>query len=181
MVLETGGVTSHAAITARELGIPALVDAAGATGQLHPGDRLFVDTERRRILKAVPDDGCPFCDPELSELDGGPLLRVVEDMFPVVRSHLLVIPRTHVTDPAELLPGHWSELGELVARLRRRLATGTGSADLNLAMNVGVAAGQTIEHLHWHVLPRRAGDDEDPRGGIRRLVSRPWRPYPAPH
>nr|WP_243274679.1 PEP-utilizing enzyme [Streptomyces albus] len=180
MVLEAGGITSHAAITARELGIPALVDAAGATRQLEPGDHLFVDTERCRVLKAVPDEGCPFCTAELPELDGGPLLRVVEDMFPVVRSHLLLVPRDHLTDPSELLSAHWSELGGLVARLRGRLTAETGSADLNLAMNVGAAAGQTIEHLHWHILPRRPGDDEDPRGGLRRLVGRPWRPYPAP-
>lgn len=181
IVLENDDLASHAAITARELGIPALAGVAGATEQITAGQRLFVDTERGRILRVTDQAGaCPFCAPDTVELFGGVRLRVIEDMFPVVRSHLLVVPRRHVTDPAALTGADWSELGELVAEIRSWLRDTGGITDLNLAMNIGPAAGQTIEHLHWHLLPRRPGDDADPRGGVRRLVSPPYRPYPRP-
>lgn len=180
-VLEHGGLTSHAAITARELGIPMLVEVAGAAGLLAPGDRVFVDAELGRILRAEPAGPCAFCDPVLTPtLRNGDRLRVIEDTFPVVRSHLLVVPRRHVTDPSGLDRDDWAELGALLDGVRDRLRAENRCTDLNLALNVGRHAGQTVEHLHWHLLPRTPGDDPDPRGGVRRLVAEPFRPYPAP-
>lgn len=180
-VIEQGGVTSHAAIVARELGLPTLTGVVGAASVLSPGEWVFVDTELGRVLRASLSEDCPFCDPEQTPaVWAGDRLRVIEDMFPVVRSHLLVIPSRHVTDPAELDGEDWSELGTVFTSFHTRLISGAGVDGVNLAMNVGPAAGQTLPHLHWHLLPRRAGDDPNPRGGVRRLLATPFRPYPDP-
>lgn len=54
-----------------------------------------------------------------------------------------------------------------MARVRAQLAAELGVDDFNVGVNDGEAAGQTIAHAHVHVIPRREGDVEDPRGGIR--------------
>lgn len=183
-VIEQGGITSHAAIVARELGVPTLTGVIGAASVLSPGEWIFVDTELGRVLRIGLSEDCLFCDPEQTPtVWTGDRLRVIEDMFPVVRSHLLVIPRRHVTDLAELDGRDWSELGTVFTEFRTGLISGAGVDGVdgvNLAMNVGSAAGQTVPHLHWHLLPRRAGDDPNPHGGVRRLLAAPFRPYPDP-
>jgi len=183
-ILEQGGLTSHAAIAARELGIPTLVGVTGAAAVLTPGEWVFVDAELSRVLRVGSSDDCLFCDPEQTPaIWTGRRLRVIEDVFPVVRSHLLAMPCRHVTDPVDLDDDDWAELGTVFVDFRARLRANAGAADANLAMNVGSAAGQTLPHLHWHLLPRRPGDDPDPRGGVRRLLATPFRPYPptGPH
>ena len=179
VVLEEGGLTCHAAIAAQELGIPMLVGVPGATVALPAGSRVFVDTERRRVLRATPDAACFVCDPAATvQIWTGARLRVIEDMFPVVPDHYLIVPHRHITDPAELDGEDWAEVGVALDSVRMRGPTEHGSRDANLALNIGWAAGQTMPHLHWHVMLRRSGDDPDPRGGVRRLVAAPYRPYP---
>jgi len=182
LILESGDLTSHAAITARELGVPTLANVANARRVLRPGDRVFVDSERERILRSSADPrSCPLCEGSPGvEVLRGDSWRGVEDMFPVVRRHTLIVPRRHVTDISQLTAAEWAELGSLLGEFRGRLLEVSGSADINVAMNLGPLAGQTVAHLHWHVLPRVAGDDEAPRGGVRRFIAHPFRPYPEP-
>lgn len=180
-VIEQGGSTSHAAIAARELGIPMLVGVEGAVAALTPGLAVFIDTELGRILRAGTSTACLFCDEEQTPtVWAGERLRAFQETFPVVRSHLLIVPRRHVTDPAGLDGRDWAELGAVFCDLRDRLRSSDDVAGANLALNAGPAAGQTQPHLHWHFLPRRDGDDPDPRGGVRRLLAQPLRPYPDP-
>jgi ATP adenylyltransferase len=180
LVMESGDLASHAAITARELGIPALVGVSNALGVLRPGELAYVDAERQHILRSVPDDGiCQLCEgPARIEILQSNSFRAVEDMFPVVKSHLLIVPKRHIIDIAGLDRDEWADFGSLLIRMRDYLAEKLGATAFNLAMNMGDVAGQTIEHLHWHVLPRTPGDDEDPRGGVRKIISHPYRPYP---
>lgn len=63
LILESGDLTSHAAITARELGIPALANVINALDVLLPGELIYVDATRGRILRSRPgDDACPLCE-----------------------------------------------------------------------------------------------------------------------
>jgi diadenosine tetraphosphate (Ap4A) HIT family hydrolase/phosphohistidine swiveling domain-containing protein len=184
-VIEQGGPTSHAAIAARELGIPMVIGVEGAVATLTRGLSAFVDTELGRILRAGTSTHCLFCDPlETPTVWEGERLRAFHEVFPVVRSHTLIVPRRHVTDPAGLDGEDWAEIGVAFTHLVGRLQETEAVSGANLALNVGPAAGQTLPHLHWHLLPRRDGDDPDPRGGVRRLLSNPLRPYPdaaGPH
>jgi diadenosine tetraphosphate (Ap4A) HIT family hydrolase len=93
------------------------------------------------------------------------------DAFPVTDGHALVVPRKHVSSVYELSAAEQSELWECVAKVRTLLMERYQVDSLNIGVNDGLAAGQTIEHAHVHVIPRRHGDVADPRGGIRWVVA----------
>jgi diadenosine tetraphosphate (Ap4A) HIT family hydrolase len=91
------------------------------------------------------------------------------DKFPVTTGHTLIIPNRHFCSIYEISPAEWVELHKVI----RDVSVGR---QFNLGINDGELAGQTIFHLHIHVFPRTAGDDLDPRGGIRNFKS-PLVPY----
>lgn len=97
---------------------------------------------------------------------------VIEDNFPVSPLHRLIIPRRHMVDYFDL---HQSERSavELLLReqrdaIRRQDSSVSG---YNIGVNVGIDAGQTVLHVHMHLIPRRAGDVSDPRGGVRGVIA----------
>lgn len=114
---------------------------------------------------------CPFCDFDRARLvleaESAIALR---DGFPVADGHTLVIPRRHVQSIFQLSSADQAALWILVAEVRKQLIE-TDSADaINIGVNDGWAAGQTVEHAHIHLIPRRQGDVADPRGGIRNII-----------
>ena len=114
---------------------------------------------------------CPFCELSseriVQESNGGVAIR---DKFPIANGHTLVIPRQHVASIYELPEGHQNSLWKLVTLVRSFLIAEFQPAGFNIGVNDGAAAGQTVLHAHIHVIPRYAGDVEDPRGGIRWVV-----------
>jgi diadenosine tetraphosphate (Ap4A) HIT family hydrolase len=114
---------------------------------------------------------CPFCDlrPDsiVAEDEHAVALR---DRYPVADGHTLVIPRRHVESAFNLSADELSSLWALVARVRGALAAELAADAFTLGLNDGIAAGQTVMHAHVHVIPRRVGDVEDPRGGIRWVI-----------
>jgi diadenosine tetraphosphate (Ap4A) HIT family hydrolase len=113
---------------------------------------------------------CPFCD-----IAPGQGILVAEneravafaDAFPVSEGHTLVVPRRHVGSALDLSDAEWYDVQCLVREVARTLTTRTDVAGVNIGLNVGAAAGQTVDHAHVHVIPRTAGDVPDPRGGVR--------------
>lgn len=92
------------------------------------------------------------------------------DKYPVNPGHALVIPKRLVADYFAL---SWKEQAAcwLVAnRVKAMIAEAHSPAAFNVGINVGAAAGQTVGHAHIHVIPRYAGDVEEPRGGVRGVV-----------
>jgi len=89
------------------------------------------------------------------------------DGYPVAAGHTLVVPRRHVASVFDLAAEEYAALWALVAAVRARLAARAGADGFTIGVNDGVAAGQTVGHAHVHVIPRRAGDVGDPRGGVR--------------
>ena len=112
---------------------------------------------------------CPFCSRILlREVQEENTFAVAfPDGFPLSKGHTLVVPKRHLADPFELDDPELMQVAELVARVKRRLSAEHAPDGFNVGLNVGVAAGQTVAHAHVHVIPRYAGDAEDPRGGIR--------------
>ena len=100
----------------------------------------------------------------------------VADRYPVAEGHTLVIPRKHVASVYDLTIQEQNAVWDLVRIVRERLLGELKPDGFNIGVNDGVAAGQTVPHAHVHVIPRRAGDVPDARGGIRWII-----PYKAPY
>jgi diadenosine tetraphosphate (Ap4A) HIT family hydrolase len=101
----------------------------------------------------------------------------IADAYPVSEGHSLVIPRRHGADGLELHQPEWNAVVELLKLRLEQLSaadsTISGWAGLLNArggLNSGEAAGQTVFHAHWHLIPRREGDCEHPRGGVRGVI-----------
>jgi diadenosine tetraphosphate (Ap4A) HIT family hydrolase len=92
------------------------------------------------------------------------------DAFPLSPGHTLIVPRRHEPDFLALSPAEQMAMWSLLQPVRRAIESGYRPDGYNLGVNVGAAAGQTVAHAHLHVIPRYAGDVDDPRGGIRWIV-----------
>jgi diadenosine tetraphosphate (Ap4A) HIT family hydrolase len=115
---------------------------------------------------------CPFCsiEPSRAWLETEYAI-ALPDVYPVTVGHTLVVPRKHVRTIYELTAPEQIDIWDLVGRVRERLSTDAKPDGFNIGFNDGVAAGQTVEHAHIHVIPRRRGDVTDPRGGIRWVIA----------
>jgi diadenosine tetraphosphate (Ap4A) HIT family hydrolase len=112
---------------------------------------------------------CPFCARiDVGDVAGSSQGAVaIPDAYPVAPGHTLVCPRRHVEDLFHLTDDEWDEVWSLVRVMRRELAATLDADGWNIGVNIGPAAGQTVEHAHVHLIPRRSGDVADPRGGVR--------------
>ena len=115
-----------------------------------------------------PSISCPFCtlDPSRILIENG-LGRVIRDGFPVSPGHTLIIPKRHVGSFFEVTAEERDSLLRLLDEAKTALDTEFHPAGYNIGINDGPSAGQTVSHLHIHLIPRYAGDCPDPRGGIR--------------
>src|SRR5579872_92270 len=122
---------------------------------------------------------CPFCSIETDRvlLSSGSVIAFL-DAYPITEGHALVTPRKHVSSIYQLSSTEQSELWEIVAKVRLLLMDRFGVESLNIGVNDGLAAGQTVDHAHVHVIPRRPGDVPDPRGGIRWIVAEKAKYWP---
>ena len=111
---------------------------------------------------------CPFCNIAAARiLHESALAIALSDAFPVSRGHCLVIPRRHVRSWFETSEDERREMLRLLDDAREALRRAGGPDGFNIGINDGAAAGQTVPHLHVHLIPRYTGDARDPRGGVR--------------
>jgi diadenosine tetraphosphate (Ap4A) HIT family hydrolase len=94
----------------------------------------------------------------------------IRDSFPVSPGHTLVVPRRLINEWWEATPTERLAIFELVDDIKRRLDAEYAPDGYNVGFNAGAAAGQTVGHLHLHVIPRFDGDVPDPRGGVRHVI-----------
>ena len=111
---------------------------------------------------------CPFCtlDPSRIILSNGHAI-AIRDGFPVSEGHTLIIPKRHIASLFEATTEEQAALFELLGQARQQLMDELSPDGFNIGINDGTAAGQTVMHLHIHLIPRYAGDQPDPRGGVR--------------
>lgn len=111
---------------------------------------------------------CPFCAlPAERILILADEALVIRDAFPVSPGHTLVIPRRHIGSFFELSDAERTCMVELLAQAKAELDLSFQPDGFNIGINDGAAAGQTVQHLHLHLIPRYLGDVPDPRGGVR--------------
>jgi diadenosine tetraphosphate (Ap4A) HIT family hydrolase len=114
------------------------------------------------------DMNCPFCTlPRERLVFESELAFVIRDGYPVSPGHTLVIPRRHVASFFETTPEEQASLIKLLNLARIEIGQQFKPEGFNIGINDGAAAGQTMAHLHIHLIPRYAGDRDDPRGGVR--------------
>ena len=92
------------------------------------------------------------------------------DRHPASPGHFLVIPYRHFADYFEITDEEREELWRLAAEGRKMADEKYNPDGYNVGINVGVWAGQSIPHLHIHVIPRYRGDVENPKGGVRGVI-----------
>ena len=111
---------------------------------------------------------CPFC--ELKPLVAEEPVFTLRDLHPVSPGHSLIVTRRHFSSIADATPEEESAILIALRKVRRSLELEFTPDGFNFGLNDGAAAGQTIAHVHLHVIPRFRGDTPDPRGGVRRCV-----------
>ena len=119
--------------------------------------------------EADAQTGCPFCRP-LPRVLQNALGYAVYDRAPVKPGHLLIIPFRHVADWFDLSAQEQCALLDLAGLARALLQRERGPDGFNLGVNCGAAAGQSIFHVHLHLIPRYAGDMAEPLGGVRGVI-----------
>ena len=116
---------------------------------------------------------CPFCkiiaDKKEIVLENE-LAVAFYDSFPVSNGHTLIIPKRHVETYFDLSPEEMSAIFDLSQKMRDLLEKRYKPDGFNVGFNVGECGGQSVMHCHMHVIPRYRGDQENPRGGIRKIV-----------
>ncbi|MEU6406246.1 HIT family protein [Streptomyces sp. NPDC046985] len=137
---------------------------------------LFRKLSRRsRFSSGVEvDSACLFCQwrqPRLNKImQQNRTFYVRYDNFPATEGHVEVVPKRHVESLFDLTAREVRDAYALIGTASRRLMEERRIDGFTIGVNEGRAAGRTVDHLHIHVIPRRFGDVEDPRGGIRRAV-----------
>jgi diadenosine tetraphosphate (Ap4A) HIT family hydrolase len=111
---------------------------------------------------------CPFCAlPDERVVHESEHAVVIRDGFPISPGHTLIIPKRHVASFFEVTDAERTDLMALLAAARDDLDRQFHPAGYNIGINDGAAAGQTVPHLHIHLIPRYEGDRDEPRGGVR--------------
>ena len=111
---------------------------------------------------------CPFCGlDEAGLLTRNALAVVKSDAYPLTKGHALVIPRRHVASFFDCSADERVAMMQLIDEVKVLLDRQHAPDGYNIGLNNGIAAGQTVMHVHMHVIPRYAGDVADPLGGVR--------------
>lgn len=114
---------------------------------------------------------CPFCTLSRTRIvDENDHAVWIRDGFPVSPGHSLVIPKRHVGSFFETSTMERDALLALLDAAQAKLSLEFQPDGFNIGINDGAAAGQTVAHLHIHLIPRYRGDQPDPRGGVRWIL-----------
>ena len=121
-------------------------------------------------------NSCLFCDIQSIDqqriIAENNLAYAIRDGFPVTEGHTLFIPKRHTIDYFGLMPAEVSAINLLMTEQKQLLQKADSMIDgFNIGMNCGESAGQTVFHCHVHLMPRRKGDVENPRGGVRHIIA----------
>ena len=118
---------------------------------------------------------CLFCNLQKDDrkriIAENDLAYAIRDGFPVTEGHTLFIPKRHTIDYFGLVSKEILAINELIEEKRKSLLESDSTiGGFNIGMNCGEIAGQSIWHCHVHLIPRRKGDVEYPKGGVRHVI-----------
>ncbi len=115
---------------------------------------------------------CPFCnpDPEREIITESATAFAIWDKYPVNEGHALIIPKRHIANYFELSFKDQSACWFMLNYVKEIVTAQFNPQGFNVGINIHEAAGQTVSHVHVHLIPRYDGDVEEPRGGVRGVV-----------
>ena len=119
-----------------------------------------------------PNNPCLFCNIEESGLvHENDLAYVSYDSYPVSENHCLIIPKKHIKDYFELTSDELLACNDLIKTMKNEITSKDQTVKgFNLGTNIGEVSGQSILHCHFHLIPRRDGDVDNPQGGVRSVI-----------
>jgi len=117
-------------------------------------------------------EDCLFCDFDNAELiEEGEYCYSRRDGYPVSQYHTLIIPKRHVASYFDLEEYEVVDMHKMLNKMRARIKEWDETVSgFNVGVNVGRDAGQSIFHVHMHLMPRRKGDIDNPQGGVRGVI-----------
>ncbi len=116
-------------------------------------------------------DDCSFCHlAEARVIWSSDLVCVIRDDYPVSQGHTLIIPHEHVATYFDASAITKAAIWDAIEAVKTDLDATFSPDGYNIGINSGEAAGQTIMHLHVHLIPRYTEDTDDPRGGVRGVI-----------
>ena len=123
-------------------------------------------------LKITQNSNCPFCspDPKVELIVESATAYAIYDKFPVSQGHALIIPKRHCADYFDLSFKEQSACTLMLNKVKAIVFEKFKPNGYNIGVNIGKCAGQTIYHVHLHLIPRYIGDMPDPRGGVRGVI-----------
>ena len=115
---------------------------------------------------------CLFCKKKKQKIIySSKLFFVVRDSFPVTKLHSLIIPHRHVSNFFNLRNEEFNDLSKILKKQKKLLIKlDKKISAFNIGINIGSDAGQSIMHVHVHLIPRRRGDMKNPKGGVRGVI-----------
>ena len=119
-----------------------------------------------------PNNPCLFCNSKVSGIaHENDLAYASYDTYPVSNLHCLIIPKRHVVDYFKLSNDEIIACNDLINIIKKDILDNDQSVKaFNIGTNAGKLAGQSIMHCHIHLIPRRAGDVDNPQGGVRSVI-----------
>lgn len=123
-------------------------------------------------LKRKENPACPFCNPDSERelIVESATAYAMFDKFPVSNGHALIIPKKHCTDYFELTFREQSACMFMLNTVKEIAKKKLNPDGFNVGINISEAAGQTVPHVHIHLIPRYKGDVKEPRGGVRGVI-----------
>jgi len=139
------------------------------------GNRDRTDFRGVDITYTERQDQCLFCDVQVSDknriVEENSLAYVTRDAYPVTEYHTLLIPKRHTLDFFGLTQAELNAINALLHSQKKVIEEIDATVEgFNIGMNCGEIAGQSVWHCHVHLIPRRKGDVEQPRGGVRHVI-----------
>lgn len=117
----------------------------------------------------MTSENCPFCT-RFEDVLANELAHARYDKYPVSDGHILIIPHRHVSNYFDLTSEERMAMFELLDEAKVLLDKERTPDGYNIGINVGEAAGQSVWHVHAHLIPRYTGDIDDPKGGVRGVI-----------
>ena len=119
-----------------------------------------------------PNEPCLFCNvKKTGYVCENNLAYASYDSYPVSEYHCLIIPKRHMIDFFDLSNDELLACNDLIKIIKNEIIRKDKSVKgFNLGTNIGKVSGQSIFHCHFHLIPRREGDVDNPQGGVRSVI-----------